>query len=98
MLAESLTPTEPSIFEADTYALPAQHRLKVQAEDIGCYLKRHRNHLTRRWEYSIVFDFEVHGIHPSLYLDVAEPILKRVAQLLKGLHNKPVTRILEGDL
>lgn len=92
MLAKLFIPEE------GQYDLPTQRRLKVQDEDIGCHLKRHRNYLTQRWEYSIVFDFEIRGIHPSLYLDVAEPILKRIAQSLKGLHNEPVTRVLEGDL
>lgn len=92
MLAKLFIPEE------GQYDLPTQCRLKVQDEDIGCYLKRRRNYLTQRWEYSVVFDFEVRGIHPSLYLDVAEPILKRIAQSLKGLHDEPVTRVLEGDL
>ncbi|NJM98750.1 MAG: hypothetical protein HC800_17765 [Phormidesmis sp. RL_2_1] len=62
--------------------------LKVQGEAIGCYLNRRRSNLTQLWEYSVVFGFEVRGIHPLLYSGEAEAILRRVEQSLKGLHDR----------
>ena len=63
-------------------------RMKVQGEDIGCYLNRRRNSLTQLWEYSVVFAFAVRGIHPLLYPGEAQTILKRIEQSLKGLDDK----------
>ncbi len=60
----------------------------MQGEDIGCYLNRRRNSLTQLWEYSVVFGFELRGIHPLLYPGEAETILGRVEQSLKGLHDR----------
>ena len=72
----------------DQCDLLAHCRLKLQGEDIGCYLNRRRHSLTQLWEYSVVFAFEVRGIHPLLYPGEAEAILKRVEQSLKGLHDR----------
>jgi hypothetical protein len=72
----------------DQCDLLAHCRLKVQGEDIGCYLNRRRNSLTQLWEYSVVFGFEVRGIHPLLYPGEAEAILRRMEQSLKGLHDR----------
>ena len=63
-------------------------RMKLQGEDISCYINRRRNSLTQLWEYSVVFAFAVRGIHPLLYPGEAETILKQVEQSLKGLHSK----------
>ena len=72
----------------DQCDLLAHCRLKVQGEDIGCYLNRRRNQLSQLWEYSVIFGFEVRGIHPLLYPGEAEAILRRVEQSLKGLHDR----------
>ena len=72
----------------DQCDLLAHCQLKVQGEDIGCYLNRRRHPLTQLWEYSVVFAFEVRGIHPLLYPGEAEAILRRVEQSLKGLHDR----------
>ena len=72
----------------DQCDLLAHCRLKVQGEDIGCYLNRRRHALTQLWEYSVVFAFEVRGIHPLLYPGESEAILRRVEQSLKGLHDR----------
>lgn len=72
----------------DQCDLLAHCRLRVQGEDIGCYLNRRRNSLTQLWEYSVVFGFELRGIHPLLYPGEAETILGRVEQSLKGLHDR----------
>ena len=72
----------------DQCDLLAHCQLKIQGEDIGCYLNRRRNALTQLWEYSVVFAFEVRGIHPLLYPGEAETILRRVEQSLKGLHDR----------
>lgn len=63
-------------------------RIKMDGEDIGCYLNRRRNTLSQLWEYAIVFGFEVQGIHPLLYPGEAEAILNRVEQSMKGLNDK----------
>ena len=72
----------------DQCDLLAHCRLRVQGEDIGCYLNRRRNKLTQLWEYSVIFGFEVRGIHPLLYPGEAEAILRRIEQSLKGLHDR----------
>ena len=72
----------------DQCDLLAHCRLKVQGEDIGCYLNRRRNSLTQLWEYSVVFAFDLKGKHPLLYSGEAITILKQVEQSLKGLHDR----------
>ncbi|EDX82667.1 hypothetical protein S7335_968 [Synechococcus sp. PCC 7335] len=61
-------------------------RQQLQDEDVGCYLNRRRNNLTKLWEYSVVYAFEVRGIHPLLYPGEAEATLRRVEQTLKRLY------------